>query len=420
MTPPAGVECTHSSPSERDSLPDDRTRLAENKAKILELELPLSFLKQENDLIQDRLDAYAHPVLTLPNEILSEIFIQFLPVYPETPPIIGRSSPNVLGQICRKWRAIALSTPQLWRAISFSLANGKRLAQKIHLLETWLQRSGSCLLSLNMDLGTNTNAMQPFLVALAVQRVRWQHLRLHSGSAALPLLTDAALPFLRTVYIASNPIRIHREWMLQRDRSLVSAVRTASLLRTVAICYWHEAFTALYPWSQLTTFIGQRFLPRQCADFLAQAVNLVYLRLHVFPDGALVGPPHCGASANYTWNILDTLTIPALVTLQVSEYVFHGDSIARLQSLISRSGCTIQSLYITPSNLSPVLYRLALPTVEEFIFNVELPQSDCNPFEVPQDEESEAEECRMTTRMQMQNRTAAKERTTPSRSLQSM
>ncbi|KAJ7720927.1 hypothetical protein B0H16DRAFT_1386558, partial [Mycena metata] len=92
----------------------DRTRIAVIKAKILELERLLSSLNEEKDILQDRLDAYTYPVLTLPNEIVSEIFIHFLPVYPKTPPMIGRSSPNVLGQICRRWREIAFGTPALW------------------------------------------------------------------------------------------------------------------------------------------------------------------------------------------------------------------------------------------------------------------------------------------------------------------
>ncbi|KAJ7705931.1 hypothetical protein B0H14DRAFT_2415857, partial [Mycena olivaceomarginata] len=53
------------------------------------------------------------PVLTLPNEIISEIFVQFLPVYPLSSPSTGPFSPTLLTQICRRWREIALTTPLL-------------------------------------------------------------------------------------------------------------------------------------------------------------------------------------------------------------------------------------------------------------------------------------------------------------------
>ncbi|KAJ7252245.1 hypothetical protein C8J57DRAFT_1520084 [Mycena rebaudengoi] len=67
----------------------------------------------ERDKFQSRLDDYKYPVLTLPAEITSEIFIHFLPIYPLRPPPTGLLSPALLGQICRKWRDVALGTPRL-------------------------------------------------------------------------------------------------------------------------------------------------------------------------------------------------------------------------------------------------------------------------------------------------------------------
>ncbi|KAJ7722796.1 hypothetical protein B0H16DRAFT_1737525 [Mycena metata] len=97
----AGTESRHRQPtqSERNSLAADRAHIAVIDAKIMELKRSLSLLNKERGLLQDRLGTYTYPVLTLPDEIVSEIFIHFLPVYPETPSLIGRSSPNLLGQI---------------------------------------------------------------------------------------------------------------------------------------------------------------------------------------------------------------------------------------------------------------------------------------------------------------------------------
>ncbi|KAJ7639452.1 hypothetical protein FB45DRAFT_725271, partial [Roridomyces roridus] len=78
----------------------------------------------------------------LPNEIVSEIFIQCLPPYPICPPFRGLSSPTCLTHICRKWRDIALTTPQLWRAIPFPASGDYKTPQ------AWLERSGSCPLSI--------------------------------------------------------------------------------------------------------------------------------------------------------------------------------------------------------------------------------------------------------------------------------
>ncbi|KAJ7901096.1 hypothetical protein B0H14DRAFT_2249812, partial [Mycena olivaceomarginata] len=85
----------------------------------------------------------------LPQEIVSEIFVAFLPAYPDFLPIFGLRSPLLLCRICRQWQAIAIATPELWRAIRISVSHesGKAAAQ-LELLKTWLSRSGSCPLSI--------------------------------------------------------------------------------------------------------------------------------------------------------------------------------------------------------------------------------------------------------------------------------
>jgi hypothetical protein len=59
-------------------------------------------LQSEKQLAQERLDSYTYPVLTLPNEIVGEIFVHVLPAYPLCPPLTGPDSPNSLAQICHE------------------------------------------------------------------------------------------------------------------------------------------------------------------------------------------------------------------------------------------------------------------------------------------------------------------------------
>jgi hypothetical protein len=124
----------------------DRARLAELERQILDLERPPSVLRLERTAVQERVDSYTYPVLTLPNEITSEIFIYFLPIYPVPPPLIGDLSPTLLTHICHQWREIALATPALWRAISLF---GHYLPR--NRISSMLSRSGSCPLSIQMD-----------------------------------------------------------------------------------------------------------------------------------------------------------------------------------------------------------------------------------------------------------------------------
>ncbi|KAJ6565479.1 hypothetical protein DFH09DRAFT_919534, partial [Mycena vulgaris] len=137
-------------PSERAIFAAARARIADISPQISELEGSRRSLKQEQELAQGRLDAYAYPVLTLPNEIISEIFVHFLQPYPKRPPIVGLLSPTMLGQICRQWRDITLSTPALWRAVGLFLQRGSRLREQIPLLEKFLKRSGALPLSIKL------------------------------------------------------------------------------------------------------------------------------------------------------------------------------------------------------------------------------------------------------------------------------
>ncbi|KAF7322296.1 F-box domain-containing protein [Mycena chlorophos] len=102
------------------AVPEGRA-LLRNRIAMLDVEIPvlenaLKTLLEERKWAQEQLDAYAYPVLTLPNEVVSDIFLQYIPPYPERPPLLGDASPTNLLQICRRWREIALSTPALWRA----------------------------------------------------------------------------------------------------------------------------------------------------------------------------------------------------------------------------------------------------------------------------------------------------------------
>ncbi|KAJ7903835.1 hypothetical protein B0H13DRAFT_2025532, partial [Mycena leptocephala] len=141
------------------ALDADRTRLVEIQTQILDLEHSLfssenprdlepslATLRTEKTEVQGRLDSYIYPVLTLPNEIVSEIFVHFVPPYPQRPPLTGILSPNTLARICRQWREVALATPALWRAIRLS-DDRIVLERQRHIADTWLSRSRFCPLS---------------------------------------------------------------------------------------------------------------------------------------------------------------------------------------------------------------------------------------------------------------------------------
>ncbi|KAK7014325.1 hypothetical protein R3P38DRAFT_1449319 [Favolaschia claudopus] len=123
----------------------------------LEAQMPaiperLSTLRADLLEVKDRLDSYTYPVLTLPSEITAEIFLQFLSLYRDFPPMSGPHSPIFLTTICRQWREVALTTPMLWRAIRLPrvgpMSDAGRIEAAASAVSLWLRRSRSCPLSI--------------------------------------------------------------------------------------------------------------------------------------------------------------------------------------------------------------------------------------------------------------------------------
>ncbi|KAJ7279468.1 hypothetical protein C8J57DRAFT_953753, partial [Mycena rebaudengoi] len=104
----------------------------------------LERLSAERDAILAELDSIVYPVLTLPPEITSDIFVWCLPVH--TGPISRHSAPLLLAKICRRWRSIAIDIPRLWSRLILWMGPADRAhfyATVSDGLAIWLARSGS-------------------------------------------------------------------------------------------------------------------------------------------------------------------------------------------------------------------------------------------------------------------------------------
>ncbi|KAJ6538084.1 hypothetical protein B0H19DRAFT_1181665 [Mycena capillaripes] len=93
-----------------------RASLKEVMSSILQHKAYLDTLEQKRDALERELSRIIYPVLQIPSEIVSLIFAACLPSHgrvrpsPITPPLS-------LAQICRHWRHIALSSPELWSSL---------------------------------------------------------------------------------------------------------------------------------------------------------------------------------------------------------------------------------------------------------------------------------------------------------------
>ncbi|KAJ7875232.1 hypothetical protein B0H13DRAFT_2668909 [Mycena leptocephala] len=318
------------------ALEADRARVADLAAQILRLEHSLAALRAEKALAEKIIDAYKYPVLTLPNEITSEIFPHFLPKYPRCPRLTGILSPNLLTQICRTWQEIALGTPALWRAIAFlDERNYISFERQADIGDVWLSRSRRCPLSV----------------------YRWECLKL-CLALSLPPTIAGPMPLLRhldfKVLDFVDPANVVKVVLLELP-----------LLRT-AILNDNAASSVVLPWAQLTSLTLTRVLPQEWIPILKQTSNLVHCDLRLYPIyGQSQEIPEITLprleSLTLTGTELDTgirlsqyctFIFPALRRLQVSEEFLRESPIDALALFISRSSCRLETVCITGERMS--------------------------------------------------------------------
>ncbi|KAJ7142882.1 hypothetical protein C8R44DRAFT_761344 [Mycena epipterygia] len=99
-----------------------RVNLDEIKLAILRQKSSLAVLETQQRELEMKLSLVVYPVLTLPPEIISRVFVETLPSHGRVRPS-AHTPPLTLAQLCSQWRDIALSTPELWSAIDLDFTS---------------------------------------------------------------------------------------------------------------------------------------------------------------------------------------------------------------------------------------------------------------------------------------------------------
>ncbi|KAJ7201162.1 hypothetical protein GGX14DRAFT_659384 [Mycena pura] len=363
----------------------DRARIAEIEGEIAEiggeieslserlarLRLSVQTLCLEEANIRERLSSYDDPASILPAEIVSEIFVHVLPAYPICPPLAGNSSPTQLTHICRQWKEIAMSTPLLWRAIMIPFLHDKSCARDlIFFVETWLRRSGSCPLSIDIKepIGFDRTFLEEVIGAFVPHRMRWQYLSLYLYllepdwcDGLLELIQPVPMPLLYEMKLKSN----ERGWDPETiPPSLPMAFREAPGLRSMT--FENFTFPSIgFPWWQLTSLGLEGIVLSDCTKVLQQTVSLFHCKLSpYFDEFSIDSQPDtrlpCLVSlelVKYVYGdelqlveYLGTFNVPALLRLEleVPKHKFDRHHVFRsLSAFIAKAGCNLQELRIT-------------------------------------------------------------------------
>ncbi|KAF8169041.1 hypothetical protein K438DRAFT_1856062 [Mycena galopus ATCC 62051] len=353
----------------------DRALVTDIDAKILDLERSIFALRTEKQLVQERLNSYKYPVLTLPNELTVEIFIHFLPPYPDYSLFTGHDSPTLLAQVCRQWREIALETPTLWRAMSLSDPS-IQFERKAHLLDTWLSRSRCCPLSIHFskdDIDDELHASE-ILAAVVPHRTRWEYLDLDLSPSHIAII-QGPMPLLCCLD-------------LTLDDGTIS-FREAPSLRSITLRATPPSKIA-FPLQQITSLTLHLVYRSEYAAILQQTSNLVHCELSIVYDWRGTGdlPPEHAIELPCLESLallneeppdragfLGDFLVPALRSLRINESFLEPAPIDELASFISKSSCKLQQVCVRSRIeglvVSKASYREAFPSIHRFSFGDE-------------------------------------------------
>ncbi|KAJ7604213.1 hypothetical protein FB45DRAFT_1083165, partial [Roridomyces roridus] len=280
-------------------------------------------------------------------------------------PLRGPSSPTSLTHICRKWRDIALATPQLWRSILLRAPGDDRVPLE------WLERSGLSPLCIQMQLDEQARLHPQTLAAILLHQQQWEYVDLTLGEDEMALL-QGPMPLLRVLILSVEDSGSSR-------RPNINACDFPRLHVLWLDGFIHMQLGDWFPWSQLTSLRLTNMDSSTYLSALNGAVKLVELNLiNCFQYGKKdlpdVNLPLLenfllvdSDSEPYFPRELDTFILPSVHTLQVpAAFLGHEMPLDIFASFVAKSGCaSLEKVPITGDSwaISRRAFRRRFPAI---------------------------------------------------------
>ncbi|KZP17880.1 hypothetical protein FIBSPDRAFT_608692 [Athelia psychrophila] len=313
--------------------------------------------------LQDHMAMLTPPPLPamyrVPPEVWGLIFtacneVTWKPGYPK---VDCDSAPMVLGRVCSSWRTMALDMPSLWSAIC--VPKHTKLTV-LPLLETWLERSESMPLSIEIH-GRSHDLPPALLDAFAAHSDRWQNVALflpNESTSALFSKPDLNLSMLSNLMIRQSGLPQHR----------IATNESATLLRSISlIASRHGQVNTTYldlSWAQLTRLSMTFVNGDRCIDdgynVLTQCPALTHCSL-ISKDSLIDSTAHAPLLLENLTSLqvtclgdprlfLDCLILPSLLQLEI-DFVDASHKLdawpkEELLGLWTRSRCEMKSLIL--------------------------------------------------------------------------
>ncbi|KAF8205583.1 hypothetical protein K438DRAFT_1756949 [Mycena galopus ATCC 62051] len=204
--------------------------------------------QNQNTLVVDkdgrlRYAPVSRRVLALPLEILAEIFTYCLPESDFVTPTLT-TAPLILCGLCRQWRAVAISTPELWSS-----------------------------LDLNLPLAAEEGAQDAYTIAALSPQ--WRNIKVDLGSE------DDITDFMRLWFQGSAKQGFPLLEKFTFDSTTASEIPisfcNAPRLREIEFAARYTPLIQIqFPWVQITTFRTSDIGVSSCLEILGDASNLVH------------------------------------------------------------------------------------------------------------------------------------------------
>ncbi|KAL0958042.1 hypothetical protein HGRIS_000218 [Hohenbuehelia grisea] len=368
-----------------------RSDIAAAEAQCLQLISEFEEIERRKLVMRDRFEALQNEIeenkivlaarlhARIPAEIFSEIFqyccgTDQLEVFTRTRP---RQRQWILPAVSRRWRAIALSTPQLWATLHFDIdriVSAKRLENLDDIAKEIFKRSGRAPLAIAVTISRSGHDL---LRAVLAESFRWKSFRISlSQLQTVTVLNDQRgnFPILEAIDIsAPRPLA-----------EPLNAFKTCPKLHTIGLSGGVLTRNVAAPWEKITNF---SVLEPQDPEDLLQALESMpairYADIDLHFDNKLT---NVSVSKSTNLSQLQSLlltgplsfvahaTLPVLAELSMEGCTIQFDDVA-YRFVIAQVGLKtleLKSVRITSSELESIVQHLPrLERLELFGFEVD-------------------------------------------------
>ncbi|KAF7293826.1 F-box domain-containing protein [Mycena chlorophos] len=282
-------------------------------AEMADIRTQLAEVAQSRAELVAQLAQLTYPILTLPTELTSIIFEFYADMMNDAYSSF-KGGPFVLGQVCRRWRDIALESSKLWRnvRVETGACEGKE-----QLLDLWFRRASKTLLRVQLS------TEDPSLYALVAGHAE----KFEAITCDLPPPNDCTL-----ASIAGRVPNLRRlDLYLAEIHTPLTVFADAPALRELNVHFapFGSLEQLVLPWTDLTSASFDKEVPN-LLHIVSRMPNLETLKL---PAAKYILPPkiielpnlttlHCSTrnsqlAGPFNLKFLSHLQCPAIEVLEV-------------------------------------------------------------------------------------------------------